>query len=105
MTTTDPATESSSLGAALKAELFGPPRRPRVAQYAVVAFGLLLLASLVIPSVTAVDAMPESSLTMVGLMVLLGFAELIDPQRRTLINTLRIGGAVVALLGFVLRFV
>lgn len=103
MMASDPAADSSSIGPALKAEFFGPPRRPRMAQYSVIAFGLLLLASLVIPSVSAVEAMPESSLTTVGLMVLLGFAELIDPARRTLINALRIGGAATALLGFILR--
>ncbi|TGD13625.1 hypothetical protein [Brevibacterium sp. S111] len=86
-----------------KDELFGPPRHNSAAKFSVVAFGLVLVASLVAPSLSWAEAMPGTSLTTAGLMVLCGFAELIDAHHRRLVVALRFAGLSAALLGLLLQ--
>jgi len=84
-------------------ELLAPPRPSRRAQFSVVAFGLLLVASLVIPAVTDTAPVPGLSLVFAGMMILLGFAELLDASKRRFVIGLRVGGTAMALLGFAIQ--
>lgn len=86
-------------------ELFGPPRLTRRAQFSVVAFGLILVVSLVSPAFTDAAAMPGISLVSVGMMMLMGFAELMDASKRRFAIAVRCGGTAVALLGLVIQLV
>lgn len=94
----DPVTQSTS-----HSELVRPPRLHRRAQVAVVGFGLHLVASLLIPTFTDTDLMPGFALMSAGLMVLLGFAELLDARQRRFIGVVRCGGAATLLLGFAVQ--
>ncbi|TWC01972.1 hypothetical protein FB108_0633 [Brevibacterium jeotgali] len=67
-----------------------------------VGFGSLLVAGLVITALSDAEVPPGMSLVMVGLMVLCGFAELLDPRQRRFVIALRVAGAGAAALGFVL---
>ena len=84
-------------------ELFGPPRATRRAQLSMVAFGLLLVVTLVIPVVSDTEAMPGFSLVALGMMMLMGFAELMDASNRRLAIAVRGSGLAVALLGFAIQ--
>ena len=88
----------------LRKELFGPPRPGRRAQFFVVSFGLLLVMSLAIPALSGVDASPGLSLVFSGLMIMGGFAELLDPRQHRFIVALRLAGAGTALFGATLQF-
>lgn len=85
--------------------LTGPPHRRWNARFALVAFGLLLTASLAIPAVAEVAPMPGGSLVFLGLMLLLGVAELLEAGSRRLVIALRIAGMVISLLGLVVQLV
>ena len=87
----------------LRDEVVGPPRLSKRAQFSVVAFGLLLVASLVIPVFWDVEPMPGFSLVAAGMMMLLGFAELMDASQRRLVVAVRCGGLTIALLGFAIQ--
>lgn len=89
----------------LRDELVGPPRATRRAHFSVVGFGLLLVASLVIPAVSDTEAIHGFSLVALGMMLLLGFAELMDASNRRLIIVVRVSGLAVALLGFAIQLV
>lgn len=89
----------------MRDELLGPPRLTRRAQFSVVAFGLILVATLVIPVFTDTPAMPGLSLVSLGMMLLMGFAELMDASKRRFVIAVRCGGAAVALLGLVIQLV
>lgn len=96
--------ETSAFRKTLKVELLGPPRRTRAAQFCAVAFGLLLVGGLIVSSLSPADApAPGWSLTMAGLMVMCGFAELIDSNQRNFVVALRFGGAATALIGLLLQ--
>lgn len=99
----DPAADASPSRPTLKGELFGSPRQTRAAQFSAVWFGLLLVASLAISSLSAAEVAPGLSMTMAGLMVLCGFAELIDSSQRSFVIALRFGGVATALLGLLLQ--
>lgn len=94
----------STFGRTLRNELLGPPRLGRRAQFFVVIFGLLFVVSLVIPALSGVDASPGVSLMFSGLMIMGGFAELLDSRQRRFIIALRIAGAGTALFGAALQF-
>lgn len=94
----------ATFGRTLRSELFGPPRLGRQAQFYVVFFGLLLVVSLAIPALAGFEASPGLAMLFVGLMIMGGFAELLDPRQRRFIVTLRLAGAGTALLGAVLQF-
>lgn len=98
----EPPADTSTSRKTLKAELFGPPRQTRAAQFCAVTFGLLLVASLAASSLS-VEVAPGLSMTMVGLMVLCGFAELIDSNKHKFVVALRFGGAAIALFGLLLQ--
>lgn len=87
----------------LRNELFGPPRLSRSAQFSVACFGLLLVASLAVPSFSEADASPGLTMMLSGLMVMCGFAELLDPRQRRFVVALRFTGAGTALLGLLFR--
>lgn len=96
--------ETSAFRKTLKVELLGPPRPTRAAQFCAVAFGLLLVGGLIVSSLSPADApAPGWSLTMAGLMVMCGFAELIDSNQRNFVVALRFGGAATALIGLLLQ--
>lgn len=84
-------------------EIFGPPRPSKRAQFSVVAFGLLLVATLVIPVFSDTEPMPGFALVGAGMMMLLGFAELMDASNRRFVTVVRSGGFAVALLGFAIQ--
>lgn len=99
----DPLVDASPSRPTVKGEVFGSPRHTRAAQFSAVRFGLLLVASLAISSLSAAEVAPGLSMTMAGLMVLCGFAELIDSSQRSLVIGLRFGGAATALFGLLLQ--
>lgn len=84
----------------LREELDGPPRPSLRARVSAVGFTVLLVATLVAPAVLDVEAMPGTSLVALGMLLLLGFAELIDASSRRFVLAVRLGGIVIALLGF-----
>lgn len=86
-------------------EFFGPPRPTRRAQLSAVTFGLLLVASLVIPAFTDTQAMPGLSLVCLGMLLLLGVAELMDASQQRFIIAVRWGAMAIALLGLVIQLV
>lgn len=88
----------------LRDEILGPPRQTRRAQFCVVGFGSLLVAGLVISALSDAEVPPGMTLVMAGLMVLCGFAELLDPRQRRFVIALRLAGAGAAVLGFALLF-
>lgn len=87
----------------LRNEVFGPPRLTWAAQVSVVGFGLLLAVSLVVPFLLGTDASPGFTLTLSGLMIMCGFAELLDPRQLRFVVALRFAGAGAALLGLILQ--
>lgn len=89
----------------LREELVGPPRPSKRAQFSAVAFGLLLVATLSIPVFWDVEPMPGFALVAAGMMLLLGFAELMDANNRRFIIAVRGGALVIALLGFAIQVV
>lgn len=89
----------------LREEILGPPRPSWRARFSMVGFGLLLVASLVIPVFWDVETMPGFALVAMGMMMLLGFAELMDARNRRFVIAVRIGGIAIALLGFVIQVV
>ncbi|SMX65064.1 hypothetical protein BSP109_00156 [Brevibacterium sp. Mu109] len=97
-----PGDDTSDTTRTLRDEIVGPPRPSRRAQFCAVAFGALLVASLVITALTDVEVSPGLMLTNAGLMVLCGFAELLDPRQRRFVIALRLAGAGVSVLGLVL---
>jgi len=78
----------------------GPGRRP---VFSLAFFGLLLSLTLVIDALHDASKMSGSALTLAGIMLFTGVAELLDPAARRLIIGVRYGGVVMALLGFVLQ--
>ena len=80
----------------------GTPASHRRAQFCAIGFGSLLVAGLVITALSDAEVPPGLMLTMAGLMVLCGFAELLDPRQRRFVIALRLAGAGAAVLGFVL---
>lgn len=104
-TTTTTAATSAASQQARPGALTGPPHQRWNARFALVAFGLLLTASLVIPAVAEVAPMPGASLVFLGMMLLLGVAELIEASSRRLVIALRIGGVAISLLGLVVQLV
>lgn len=78
-------------------------RRTKAARFCVIAFGLLLVTSLAVSSLSAISIEPGMSMTFAGAMVACGFAELIDQNQRTLVAALRFGGMATMLLGFLLQ--
>lgn len=87
----------------LRDEFLGPPRLGKRALFSVIGFGLLLVASLVIPVLWDVEPMPGFALVAAGMMMLLGFAELLDASNRWFVTVVRVGGLVIALLGFAIQ--
>ena len=73
--------------------------------FSLIAFGLLLTATLAIDGFTDVPPMPGTALIAAGFMLLLGVAELLDPTSRRLVIGVRFGGVVMALLGLVVKLV
>ncbi|MDN5687884.1 MAG: hypothetical protein L0G94_14600 [Brachybacterium sp.] len=100
----DPRT-SSAAWPALRDDIVGPPRPSWRARYSLALFGLLLVASLAIPVFTETPAMPGISLVMLGMLLLLGVAELLDPGPRRFVIAVRGGGTAIALLGFVIQMI
>ncbi|HIY23179.1 MAG TPA: hypothetical protein H9837_02560 [Candidatus Brachybacterium merdigallinarum] len=86
-------------------EFLGPPRPGRRSVFSLIAFGLLLTATLAIDGFTDVPPMPGTALIAAGFMLLLGVAELLDPTSRRLVIGVRFGGVVMALLGLVVKLV
>lgn len=86
----------------LRDEIVGPPRPTKRAQICVVGFGSLLVAGLIITALWDAEVSAGLMLTMAGLMVLCGFAELLDPRQRRFVIALRFAGAGTAVLGLVL---
>ena len=74
-------------------EFLGPPRPGRRPVFSLIAFGLLLTATLAIDGFTDVPPMPGTALIAAGFMLLLGVAELLDPTSRRLVIGVQIGRA------------
>lgn len=89
----------------MRDEFIGPPRPSTRARISMVAFVLLLVASLTISALSTADATPGISLVALGMLMLLGFAELMDPSQRRFIIAVRLSGLAIALLGFVIQMV
>ncbi|MGP9538085.1 DUF2975 domain-containing protein [Brachybacterium sp. AOP43-C2-M15] len=89
----------------VREELIGPPRPSGRAHVSVIAFGVLMIASLVIDAVTPVSPNPGATLVFAGLMFFMGVAELLDPGRKRLVLGVRFGGMAIALLGLVIQLV
>ncbi|MGO1764877.1 MAG: hypothetical protein ACTH0M_11685 [Brevibacterium yomogidense] len=94
--------EAPDASRTLRDEILGGPRLDRRAQFCAVAFGSLLVASLVITALTDAEVSPGLMLTNAGLMVLCGFAELLDPRQHRFVIALRLAGTGAAVLGLVL---
>lgn len=75
-----------------------------MAKYSAVAFGLLVVATVVVPVVTATEAWPGPTLIAAGFIVWLGFSELLAPEQRQFVIGLRFAGSAVVMLGFVFQF-
>lgn len=73
--------------------------------FSLIIFGLVLTASLVIDGVSDASPDPGIALVAAGFMLCFGVANLLDPAARRLVAGVRIGGYVMALLGFVVQFV
>lgn len=65
--------------------------------------GLLLVTSLALSALSTAEIEPGVVMTMIGLMILLGFAELMDGSQHNFVIALRIGGSAIALFGLVLQ--
>lgn len=89
----------------LRNELFGPPRRSRSAQFSVVAFGLLLVVSLVVPTLLDAEISPGLTLMATGFMFLCGVAEVLDPRQLRFAIALRFAGSGIAVLGCALQLI
>lgn len=87
----------------LRDEFFGLPCPSGRAQFSVIAFGLLLVAAVVIPVFSDTEPMPGYVLVTAGMMMLMGFAELMDASHQQFITAVRGGGLVIALLGFAIQ--
>lgn len=103
MGTRTPGDDTSDTTRTLRDEIVGPPRPSRRAQFCVVAFGSLLVAGLVITALSDAEVSPGLMLTMAGLMILCGFAELLDPRQGRFVIALRLAGAGAAVLGLLLQ--
>ena len=97
-----PGDGTSETTRTLRDEIVGPPRPSRRAQVCAVAFGSLLVAGLVITALSDAEVPPGLMLTTAGLMILCGFAELLDPRQRRFVIALRLAGAGAAVLGLLL---
>ena len=73
--------------------------------FSLIIFGLVLTASLTIDGFSEASPDPGIALVAAGFMLCFGVANLLDPAARRLVAGVRIGGYVMALLGFVLQFV
>lgn len=81
-----------------------PPRR-RGAVISLIFFGLLLAVTLTIDALRDVSTMSGFALTIAGVMLSVGVADLLDPTARRLVAGVRYGGMAMALLGLVLQWV
>ena len=100
--TAEPRTEQMSR----RSERHHAPHQPGWRPvFGLIIFGLVLTASLTIDGFS--DASPDPGLALVaaGFMLCFGVANLLDPAARRLVAGVRIGGYVMALLGFVGQFV
>lgn len=80
----------------------GPGWRP---VYGLIIFGLLLTVTLAIDALRDASTMSGFALTIAGIMLSTGVADLLDPAARRLVTGVRYGGMAMALLGLVLQFV
>lgn len=94
---------SSAFWPTVREELLGPSRPSKRAQFSVAGFALLLIASLVLPQIAETEAMPGISLVALGMLLLLGVAELMDASQRRFVIAVRGSGSAMALLGFALQ--
>lgn len=98
-----PAPQSSPGQSSPGEEVVGTTRPNVRAQAAVAGFTLLLVATLVTPVVMDVEAMPGLSLIILGMLLVVGFAELIDASSRGFLLAVRLGGIAIALLGLIIQ--
>lgn len=63
-----------------------------------------MVTSVAVPALSRVEPFPAGTMTFFGLMVM-GGAELLDPELHRCVVTLRFAGAAIALFGLALRFV
>ena len=99
---TEPRTEQMSRRSARH----HAPHQPGWAPvFSLIIFGLVLTASLTIDGFSDASPDPGIALVAAGFMLCLGVANLLDPAARRLVAGVRIGGYVMALLGFVVQFV
>ena len=101
---TDTCTRSESTPR-LRDEMTGPPRPSGRSLFGLIGFGLLLTVTLMVDALSESISMPGFALTLAGLMLLIGVAELLDPAARRLVIGVRVGGVAMALLGLVLQVV
>ena len=80
-------------------------RRRKRAVISLIFFGLLLTVTLTIDALRDASAMSGFALTLVGILLFTGVAELLDPAARRLVIGMRSGGMAMALLGLMLQFV
>lgn len=73
--------------------------------FCLVSLGLLLTVTLVIDALRDASTMSDYAVTLVGIMLFTGVAELLDPAARRLVIGVRYGGMAMALLGLVLQLV
>ena len=100
----EPTAQADHTRGPSRAEQLDGASRPNVrAQVGAAGFTVLLVATLLAPVVMDVEAMPGISLVALGMLLLLGFAELIDTSSRGFLLAVRLGGIVIALLGLVIQ--
>lgn len=99
---TEPRTEQMSRRSERHHASHQPGWRP---VFSLIMFGLVLTASLTIDGFSGASPDPGIALVAAGFMLCLGVANLLDPAARRLVAGVRIGGYVMALLGFVVQFV
>ena len=80
-------------------------RSRKGAVISLIFFGLLLTVTLTIDALRDASTMSGFALTIAGIMLSAGVAELLDPAARRLVVGVRYGGMAMALLGLVLQFV
>ena len=80
-------------------------RRRKGAVVSLIVFGLLLAVTLTIDALRDASTMSGFALTIAGIMLSVGVAELLDPAARRLVTGVRYGGMVMAVLGLVLQWV
>ena len=79
-------------------------RRRKGSVISLTGFGLLLTVTLVFDALSDSQGRPGFALTIAGLMLSVGVADLLDPAARRVVLGVRYGGMAMAVIGLVLQW-